>query len=51
MISLLALLIRMALLLACTYAFVVLFEHGPSGFLTNLPIEYRHLVAEFSPVR
>ncbi len=42
--SLLALLLRFALLAVFTFAFVVLFEHGPSNYLSSAQTEWKHLV-------
>lgn len=42
--SILALLIRFILLAAFTFGFVVLFEHGPGGFVDGAATEWRALV-------
>jgi|GEM_PF-1835707 len=49
--SLIAFLLRFVVILALTYAFVVLYEHGPNGFADHVTTEYRLLLAEFSSSR
>lgn len=44
MISLLALLVRLIFLAVFTFGFVVLFEHGPAGFVQGAPQEWHSLV-------
>lgn len=41
--TLLGLLLRLILLTALTFGFVVLFEHGPSGFAREIPAEFNRL--------
>ena len=42
--SLLALAIRIALVAAMTFLFVVLFEHGPSNYLENAKADFSKLM-------
>lgn len=41
--TILAFLIRLALFAAFTFAFVVLYQHGPSGFVQGVPVEWNRL--------
>jgi hypothetical protein len=43
MIGLFAFVLRAALLAGFTFAFVVLFEHGPKDFVAGVPVEAKHL--------
>lgn len=47
-VSLLALILRFALLAVLTFAFVVLFEHGPTDYLTAAQSEWKVLVESLS---
>lgn len=42
--SIIAFLLRLFFLAVFTFAFVVLFEHGPSGFVAGIPVEWNSLV-------
>lgn len=42
MIGILAFAVRAVLLAGFTFGFVVLFEHGPSGFAAGVPVELDH---------
>ena len=42
--SLLAFIIRIALVAALTFLFVVLFEHGPTNYLENVRGDYNKLM-------
>jgi outer membrane biosynthesis protein TonB len=42
MIGLLALGVRLVVLAGFTFAFVVLFEHGPAGFAAGAPVEFKN---------
>lgn len=48
MTSLIAFLLRLVLLIGFTFAFIVLYEHGPSGFVSGLSTEARRLMADFT---
>jgi len=39
-------LLRLALFVVCTLAFVVLYEHGPKGFASNATTEIQKLCSE-----
>ena len=47
MTTLLATIIRLALLAAFVYAFIVLFERGPSGFVSGLGTEWKSIHASY----
>lgn len=47
--SLLAFTIRLVLVAAMTFCFVVLFEHGPSNYLENAQVEFSKLMEVFNP--
>jgi hypothetical protein len=40
MTTLLALLLRLVIFAVLTFGFVVLFEHGPSNYVENIPVEF-----------
>ena len=42
--SLIAFLLRLVFIAVFAFAFVVLFEHGPSGFVAGIPVEWNSLV-------
>lgn len=43
--------LRLGVFAALTFGFVVLYEHGPSGFLSGAPTEWRKLTAYVVAVR
>lgn len=43
MIGLFTLVVRAVLLAGFTFGFVVLFEHGPQGFVAGVPVEAKNL--------
>lgn len=47
--SLLAFTIRLALVAAMTFGFVVLFEHGPSNYIENAQVEFSKLMGFVNP--
>jgi hypothetical protein len=47
--SLLAFAIRLALVAAMTFLFVVLFEHGPANYLENVKADFSKLVEAANP--
>jgi|GEM_PF-4787445 len=51
MITLLATAIRLAILAAFVYAFIVLFECGPSGFVSGLRTEWDPLIGSLRALK
>ena len=47
--SLLAFTLRMALVAAMTFLFVVLFEHGPANYLGNVRADFSKLMEAANP--
>jgi len=48
--SFLTLVIRVAILAAFTFLFVVLFDHGPDNYLTNVEKDFTRLVDAVTPL-
>jgi hypothetical protein len=42
---------RLLVFAALTFGFVVLYEHGPSGFVSGAPTEWKNLTAFVEAVR
>lgn len=43
MTTLIVFLIRIGIFLVLTFSFVVLFQHGPGGFLSGAPVEWHRM--------
>jgi hypothetical protein len=49
MTSLLVFVFRVGLLAALTFAFVVLYQHGTSGFVEGIPVEWKRITTLNAP--